>query len=789
MSKQGDVSDLNRNKTFGPRLVDGLLIASIALIGGIISALGYQSLRQAEALRRDEIFGAAVEAVLSSVELELTRAVEAARSGSLMLELQTHLQRSDFNRYAQGLTRQLPSVRVLEWQPIVLAAERAEFEAAARAQGLPDYRIVEPNEQSGAWQAAPARDSYVPVLYAWPEPGSALGFNLGPDALRMASKLQAAAIGEPVASESFRILRGDIEASKAYGFAITAPVMSEARRAGSAGATPPKIRGYLAVVIELPLLLQHATEHANAEHLDLLVYDRAMSVAKPIYTGIGPGSDLQMPSATETWPAQAGDRAKTVTVAGRTWQVVLHPQPAFFASLPRTHAAWVLAAGLLCTLLLMVAASRLQKSRRTLQKAQRSLMDERQRLQNVINGTGAGSWEYNFETEEMQVNERWTEMAGLDWAAFRTRTDYRWQDDCHPEDKAKIKQSLMRHLRGESESYEAEYRRPHADGHWIWVSARGKVLRRDADGRALLIAGTMVEIGARKEAEARILELNSTLEQRVAQRGAELEEAMGKLRHSQQELTRSEARATLNTLAAGVSHELSTPMSNSLISANTVAELSKEFAQAMAAGTLRRSELTQYVQRVREGSELAARNIERALDLMQSFRQVATDQASEQRRRFDLRGAVQELLEALAPSLRLQPHRLSLQIPDGIVLDSYPGPFGQVLTNLINNAYLHAFEGMSQGGDLLITAQAAGSKHVRISCKDNGCGMDAATLEKLFVPFFSTKIGKGGSGLGMAIIDNLVSKTLGGSLQIESTVGQGTTVHITLPLVAPQYRD
>lgn len=148
MSKPGSVESAGPVKALGPGLRDGLLIASIALIGGVISVLGYRSLRQAEALRRDEILGAAVETVLSSVELELTRAVEAARSGGLMLELQTQLQRSDFNRFAQGLTRQLPSVRVLEWQPMVPADERAEFEAAARAQGLPGYRIVEP--QTGA---------------------------------------------------------------------------------------------------------------------------------------------------------------------------------------------------------------------------------------------------------------------------------------------------------------------------------------------------------------------------------------------------------------------------------------------------------------------------------------------------------------------------------------------------------------------------------------------------------------------------------------------------------------
>ncbi|MCV2369663.1 CHASE domain-containing protein [Roseateles oligotrophus] len=777
----------SRGQTLRPGLLDVLLIGTIALAGSAISYLGYQSLRKAEALRREEIFSATVETVLSSVELELTRAVEVARNGGLMLELQPQLQRKDFNHYAQGLTRQLPSVQVLEWQPVVMGAERTQFEASARAQGLQDYRIVEPDEKTGAWLTAPARDDYVPVLYAWPEKGAALGFNLGADPLRMASKLKAASLAEPVASESFRILRGDIQASASFGFAITAAVLGEPDGTGSV-----KARAYLAVVIELPLLLQHAAGHANDGHLDLLVYDQAMSLSKPIYTGIGPDSDLRALTADGSvaeLAAQAGDRIKSLAVAGRKWQVVLHPRPAYFAALPKAHANWVLGAGLLCTLLLMFAARHLQRGRRSLLLAQHNLLDERQRLQNVIEGTGAGSWEYNFETDEMRVNERWAEIGGLDPKAYAVKTGYDWQTDCHPDDVAMLKQTLLKHLSGERANYQVEFRRRHVDGRWIWVSARGKVLRRDARGRALTIACTMVEIGERKEAEARVLELNSTLEQRVAQRGAELEEAMLKLRQSQEELTRSQARATLNTLAAGVSHELSTPMSNSLISANTVAALAKEFAQAMAAGGLKRIELERFVGRVSEGSELVVRNLERALDLMQSFRQVATDQASEQRRRFDLRTSVQELLEALAPSLSLQPHRIDLNIPNGIELDSYPGPLGQVLTNLINNAYLHAFDGMEQGGVLKISAEAAGPNHVRISCRDNGRGMDAATLEKLFIPFFSTKIGKGGSGLGMSIIDNLVNKTLGGSLQVESAPGEGTSVHVTLPLMAPQVRD
>lgn len=758
-----------------PRLQDGLLLAAIALIGGAICSLGYRALRDAEVLRQEEILNAAVNTVLSSVELELIRAAEAARNASLMLEQKPQLQRAEFNRYAQGLIEHLPSVKVLEWQPFVTAAERPQFEKEARAQGLQGFRVVEPDEKTGSWLPAPPRDHYLPILYAWPENNAALGFNLSADALRMKSKLQAAALGQPVASESFRVLRGDIQASTAFGFAITTPVYFEDRPAST-----HQLRGYLALVIELPPLLKQASERAEAAHLDLLMFDEAATRGKPIYAS----------RAAELSEPHARDRIKTLNVAQRSWHVLLRPQPEFFAALPPSYAGWILAAGLLCTLLLMVAAGRTLQDRRRLQNAQLSLLDERQRLQNVIDGTHAGSWEYNFLSGEIRVNNRWAEIGGLDPAEFRARPHYRWQDDCHPDDVAQIEQALHQHLRGETPAYTVDYRRRHASGGWVWVSNSGRVLQRDARGQALLIAGTMVEIEARKQAEARILELNNSLEHRVAERSAELEEAMSKLRLAREALVRSEAKATLNTLVAGVSHELSTPMSNGLIGASTLAALAQEFQQQLAKGEgLRRSELNQFLNQMIEGSELAVRNMERAAELIKSFRQVATDQASEQRRPFDLHLVVQELLDALAPGLKRQKHdkiRIKVDIPEGMRFDSYPGPLEQVLTNLINNAYLHAFEGLNQDGEFLISADWAGAEHVQIICQDNGRGMDEATQEQLFTPFFSTKIGRGGSGLGMSIVDNLVSKTLGGVLRIESAPGRGTSVLITLPLIAPR---
>jgi signal transduction histidine kinase len=124
-----------------------------------------------------------------------------------------------------------------------------------------------------------------------------------------------------------------------------------------------------------------------------------------------------------------------------------------------------------------------------------------------------------------------------------------------------------------------------------------------------------------------------------------------------------------------------------------------------------------------------------------------------------------------------------LDIPQGIVMDGLPGPLGQVVINLVNNAYLHAFEGIT-AGVLTIRAADLGSR-VEISIADNGVGMDPVVQAQVFNPFFSTKIGRGGTGLGLSIVDSLVRKVLRGSLHIESSPGAGTAFLIGLPKVLP----
>ena len=292
------------------------------------------------------------------------------------------------------------------------------------------------------------------------------------------------------------------------------------------------------------------------------------------------------------------------------------------------------------------------------------------------------------------------------------------------------------------------------------------------------------DVTERKRMEQELLDYSQRLEEKVAERTAAMEKTLNTLHQAQDELARSEAKATLSTIIASVSHELNTPIGTSVLIASSLAELATQFKNDFESGQLKRSEFTRFIEGLSQETDLIQRNLQRAAQLLQNFRQVAADQASEQRRNFDLATVTEEIVNTLAPSLKRQPHRIALQIPQGLLFDSYPGPFGQVVINLINNAFLHAFEGM-EAGLLSITARSEG-ENIRILFTDNGQGISPETMEKIFQPFFSTKIGQGGTGLGMSIVSNLVSKTLGGELNVRSTPGNGTTIDVLLPTVAPR---
>jgi len=314
-----------------------------------------------------------------------------------------------------------------------------------------------------------------------------------------------------------------------------------------------------------------------------------------------------------------------------------------------------------------------------------------------------------------------------------------------------------------------------------WVDVG--LMPEQENGKVSGLYAVLVDVTDKVQAEAEIRSLNADLESRVVRRSAELAQANEKLHESREELVRSQAKATLAALIASVSHELGTPIGNSVLMASSLADLARELQHQIDTNQLKKSSLAELNRTLGEGSQLLMRNLARAQTLLQNFKQVSADQASEQRRSFDLAAVVAEVVSSLAPSLRTQPHKVVQNIAPGIVMDSLPGPLGQVVINLVNNAYLHAFEGRKDG--ILTISASVSESQVTLRFQDNGVGIPQEVLQHLLEPFFSTKIGRGGTGLGMSIVDSIVRKTLGGAMRVQSVVGQGATFEVELPMVAP----
>lgn len=262
------------------------------------------------------------------------------------------------------------------------------------------------------------------------------------------------------------------------------------------------------------------------------------------------------------------------------------------------------------------------------------------------------------------------------------------------------------------------------------------------------------------------------------------ETALAHLRDTQQSLVEAEKLAALGGLVAGVAHEVNNPIGISLTVASTLSRRIDDFARDVEKGELRRSRLTEFVQGSREASSQLSLNLQRAGEMIQAFKQVAVDRSHAERRLFDLAEATDQIIASLRPTLRRLPVTLQVGVPAGIVLDSYPGPYGQVVTNLFINALTHAFPD-GRTGTLAIEATTDGQT-VEIRFRDDGVGMTAEVKRQAFDPFFTTRRGAGGTGLGLNIVANIVTRRLGGRIFLDTELGQGSTFRIVLPLTAPQ---
>lgn len=295
----------------------------------------------------------------------------------------------------------------------------------------------------------------------------------------------------------------------------------------------------------------------------------------------------------------------------------------------------------------------------------------------------------------------------------------------------------------------------------------------------------MLDISERKQAEHEVQQLNERLEAKVGERTAELAKTNDELKQAMKQLVQTEKLASLGSLVAGVAHELNTPLGNVLTVATALRDRANDFVAEVESGKgLRRSTVHAFVDGSLEATELIERSAQRAADMISNFKQVAVDQTSTRRRTFHLSAVVDQILMTLRPSLRRATHTIEVDVPGDIVLDSYPGPLEQVISNLVLNSLLHGFE-HRHSGTIRITAAQSGHT-VRIGYTDDGQGMNTTVAQQAFDPFFTTKLGRGGSGLGLYIVYNLVTAVLGGTVSLSSKPEMGVAFDIVLPLVAPR---
>jgi len=315
--------------------------------------------------------------------------------------------------------------------------------------------------------------------------------------------------------------------------------------------------------------------------------------------------------------------------------------------------------------------------------------------------------------------------------------------------------------------------------------------------RLLMVMGFMLTLAVTLLAakstllSRRFRDLNETLETRISERTSELAsrntdlaKTLHELNQTRDELIESEKLAALGSMVAGIAHELNTPIGNGLTVATTLVARTHDFNKELAAG-LKRSKLDAFVADTQLATDILVRSLGKAATLVASFKQVAVDQASSQRRTFGLRECLSEIILTLGPSLKGTGCKVVLgEIAPTLELDSYPGPLGQVITNLIQNSVLHGYDKRASG-EIRVLVTTEGKDQVKIEVVDDGVGISSVNLSRIFEPFFTTRLGKGGSGLGLSIVRNIVMGTLGGKISVNSSLGQGTVFSVTVPLVAP----
>jgi signal transduction histidine kinase len=303
-----------------------------------------------------------------------------------------------------------------------------------------------------------------------------------------------------------------------------------------------------------------------------------------------------------------------------------------------------------------------------------------------------------------------------------------------------------------------------------------------------MLQRTQEHMERQTEAESEQVKLNLSLEEKVQQRTMALKEAnneliqtLEKLHQFQRQMVQNEKMASLGDMVAGVAHEVNTPIGLGVTASTMMLDRLSDMRKAFEDKTLKASSLSKFIAEGEENLNIIYRNLNRAAELISSFKQVAVDQSSENNRVFSFAKLMDEILMSMRPKLKKVKHLINVSCADNLVVESKAGPINQIMINLIMNSIIHGFEDVDKG-QIDITIESIDDNKVSIEFKDNGKGIPEHLRKRIFDPFVTTKRGQGGSGLGMHLVYNLVTQALNGSISIVSEEGQGVEFRIIFPV-------
>ena len=308
------------------------------------------------------------------------------------------------------------------------------------------------------------------------------------------------------------------------------------------------------------------------------------------------------------------------------------------------------------------------------------------------------------------------------------------------------------------------------------------------DSINILLSRVEEYISKQQQAERELQTLNSRLEEEVNQRTVALKSANGeliqtleKLHQFQRQIVENEKMASLGDMVAGVAHEVNTPIGLGITASTMMLDRLAVIDQQFRDKTLKASAMERFINESRENLNIIYRNLDRAAQLISSFKQVAVDQTSEEAREVNVKQLIEETLMSMRPRLKKVTHTINIDCPETLNVMCKAGPLNQILINLIMNSLIHAFETV-ENGKIDVIARLTDDQKLKIIYKDNGSGIPTSIKKRIFDPFVTTKRGQGGSGLGMHLVFNLVTQALNGNIKLESEEGNGVEFTLTFPV-------